>query len=71
MLSSDFAPSRSARKREVRRKSSRDYKGTAARHAHGVRFGSKADMYAAIRHVRFTPNTDHKSGHWLCRTRME
>ena len=36
-----------------------------------VRFGSKADMYAAIRHVRFTPNTDHKSGHWLCRTRIE
>jgi hypothetical protein len=28
-----------------------------------VRFGSKADMCAAKCHVRFTPNSDHKSGH--------
>jgi len=28
-----------------------------------VRFGSKADMCAAISHVRFTPNSDRKSGH--------
>jgi len=27
-----------------------------------VRFGSKADICAAIRHVRFTPNSDRKSG---------
>ena len=27
-----------------------------------VRFGSKADMCAAIRHVRFTPNSDGESG---------
>jgi hypothetical protein len=27
-----------------------------------VRFGSKADMCAAIRHVRFTPNNDRESG---------
>jgi hypothetical protein len=28
-----------------------------------VRFGSEADMCAAKRHVRFTPNSDRKSGH--------
>jgi hypothetical protein len=28
-----------------------------------VRFGSKADMCAAKRHVRFTPDSDHESGH--------
>src|SRR5262245_3461548 len=28
-----------------------------------VRFGSKADMCVAKRHVRFTPNRDHESGH--------
>jgi hypothetical protein len=27
-----------------------------------VRFGSKADMCGAIRHVRFTPNSDRESG---------
>src|SRR5262249_50723466 len=27
-----------------------------------VRFGSKADMCGATRHVRFTPNSDRKSG---------
>jgi hypothetical protein len=27
-----------------------------------VRFGSKADMCGAQRHVRFTPNSDCKSG---------
>jgi hypothetical protein len=29
-----------------------------------VRFGSKADMCNAKRHVRFTPNSDRKSGKW-------
>jgi hypothetical protein len=28
-----------------------------------VRFGSKADMCGALAHVRFTPNSDRKSGH--------
>jgi hypothetical protein len=28
-----------------------------------VRFGSKADMCVAKRHVRFTPNSDRKSRH--------
>ena len=28
-----------------------------------VRFGSKADMCSAKGHVRFTPNSDRKSGH--------
>ena len=28
-----------------------------------VRFGSKADMCGAERRVRFTPNSDRKSGH--------
>jgi hypothetical protein len=28
-----------------------------------VRFGSEADICAATSHVRFTPNSDHKSGH--------
>jgi hypothetical protein len=28
-----------------------------------VRFGSQADMCSAKRHVRFTPNSDRKSGH--------
>jgi hypothetical protein len=28
-----------------------------------VRFGSQADICAATRHVRFTPNSDQKSGH--------
>ena len=28
-----------------------------------VRFGSKADMCSAKQHVRFTPNSDRKSGH--------
>jgi len=28
-----------------------------------VRFGSQADMCGAIRHVRFTPESDRKSGH--------
>src|SRR5262245_32703296 len=28
-----------------------------------VRFGSKADMCAAKRHVRFTPNSDRESRH--------
>src|SRR5262249_18650446 len=27
-----------------------------------VRFGSKADMCSASKHVRFTPNSDRKSG---------
>jgi len=27
-----------------------------------VRFGSKADICAAISHVRFTPNSDRESG---------
>jgi len=27
-----------------------------------VRFGSKADICAAQRHVRFSPNSDRKSG---------
>jgi hypothetical protein len=27
-----------------------------------VRFGSQADICGAIRHVRFTPNSEHKSG---------
>jgi hypothetical protein len=31
--------------------------------ARNVRFGSKADMCSAKRHVRFTPNSDHESGH--------
>src|SRR5215510_2245709 len=29
-----------------------------------VRFGSKADMCGAKRHVRFTPNSDRESGHY-------
>jgi hypothetical protein len=28
-----------------------------------VRFGSKTDMCGAKRHVRFTPESDRKSGH--------
>jgi hypothetical protein len=28
-----------------------------------VRFGSEADICAATSHVRFTPNSDRKSGH--------
>src|SRR5262245_43773620 len=28
-----------------------------------VRFGSKADICAAITHVRFTPESDRESGH--------
>ena len=28
-----------------------------------VRFGSEADMCSAKRHVRFTPESDHESGH--------
>ena len=28
-----------------------------------VRFGSQADICTAIGHVRFTPNSDWKSGH--------
>jgi hypothetical protein len=28
-----------------------------------VRFGSLADICSAKRHVRFTPNSDRKSGH--------
>jgi hypothetical protein len=28
-----------------------------------VRFGSQADICSATRHVRFTPNSDRKSGH--------
>jgi hypothetical protein len=28
-----------------------------------VRFGSKADMCNALAHVRFTPDSDHESGH--------
>jgi hypothetical protein len=35
-----------------------------------VRFGSLADICGATEHVRFTPNSDHKSGHaprkWSC-----
>src|SRR5262245_46825152 len=31
-----------------------------------VRFGSKADICGAQRHVRFTPNSDRKSGHDHC-----
>ena len=27
-----------------------------------VRFGSKADIYSALGHVRFTPNSDRESG---------
>jgi hypothetical protein len=30
-----------------------------------VRFGSKVDICAATSHVRFTPNSDQKSGHPL------
>src|SRR5262245_17198309 len=30
-----------------------------------VRFGSKADICSAQTNVRFTPNSDHKSGHPL------
>jgi hypothetical protein len=30
--------------------------------ASNVRFGSKADICAAIRHVRFTPDNDRESG---------
>jgi hypothetical protein len=30
--------------------------------ASNVRFGSLADIYGAKRHVRFTPNSDRKSG---------
>jgi hypothetical protein len=29
---------------------------------HNVRFGSKADICSAKRHVRFTPNSDRESG---------
>jgi hypothetical protein len=28
-----------------------------------VRFGSKADMCSAKEYVRFTPDSDHESGH--------
>src|SRR5262245_39190228 len=28
-----------------------------------VRFGSKADICSATEHVRFTPNSDRRSGH--------
>src|SRR5262245_32230453 len=31
---------------------------------HDVRFGSKADMCSAKRHVRFTPNSNRESRHW-------
>ena len=31
-----------------------------------VRYGSLGDMAARLRHVRFTPNSGHKSGHRLC-----
>jgi hypothetical protein len=31
-----------------------------------VRFGSKADMCGAPTHVRFTPNSDRKSGSEAC-----
>jgi hypothetical protein len=31
-----------------------------------VRFGSLGDMAARPRHVRFTPNSGHKSGHRFC-----
>ena len=34
-------------------------------HSANVRFGSKADMCGAPTHVRFTPNSDRKSGHLL------
>jgi hypothetical protein len=34
----------------------------ATRGAGDVRFGSKADICAATSHVRFTPNSDRKSG---------
>jgi hypothetical protein len=33
------------------------------RHGANVRFGSKADICSAKRHVRFTPNSDRESGH--------
>ena len=36
---------------------------TVARRCDNVRFGSKADMCAAKRHVRFTPSSDRESGH--------
>jgi hypothetical protein len=29
-----------------------------------VRFGSEADICVATSDVRFTPNSDHESGHW-------
>ena len=35
--------------------------GPGVRPVH-VRFGSKADLFGAIRHVRFTPNSDRESG---------
>jgi hypothetical protein len=45
-----------------------DEKGATAEHRtclENVRFGSKADICTAIGHVRFTPNSDRKSGHRL------
>src|SRR5262249_17882989 len=37
-------------------------KGVIGSHS-DVRFGSKADMCGAARHVRFTSNSDRESGH--------
>src|SRR5215510_10844834 len=38
------------------------HSGRGQKHAH-VRFGSKADICSALDDVRFTPNSDRKSGH--------
>jgi hypothetical protein len=38
---------------------------TRAQKGADVRFGSKADMCSAIGDVRYTPNSDRKSGHTL------
>jgi hypothetical protein len=36
-------------------------RGTACLSSNNVRFGSKADICSAKRHVRFTPNSDRES----------
>src|SRR5262249_35989707 len=53
-LQQDFATSEMGFTGQVARQQSR---------AAHVRFGSKADMCSARRHVRFAPNSDRESGH--------
>src|SRR5262245_58770198 len=45
------------------------YRGNLVLGRGDVRFGSKADICGAKRHVHFTPNSDRKSGHVQCKVR--